>query len=35
MPLCYLSGALAGILGLVAVIYNLRQAVGRPSRSQA
>jgi hypothetical protein len=28
MPLCYLSGALAGILGLVAVAYNLRQASG-------
>jgi hypothetical protein len=28
MPLCYLSGALAGILGLVAVVYNLRQASG-------
>ena len=35
MPLCYLSGALAGLLGLVAVVYNLRQAVGRPGRSQA
>ena len=35
MPLCYLSGALAGILGLVAVAYNLRQAGGRPARSQA
>ena len=32
MPLCYLSGWLAGALGLVAVIYNLRQAAGRPSR---
>jgi hypothetical protein len=35
MPLCYLSGALAGLLGLVAVIYNLRQSVGRPRRGQA
>jgi hypothetical protein len=25
LPLCYLSGALVGILALVAVIYNLRQ----------
>ncbi len=31
LPLCYLSGILAGILGLVAVGYNLRQtAVRRP-----
>ena len=35
MPLCYLSGALAGILGLVAVGYNLRQTVSRPRRAQA
>ena len=28
LPLCYLSGALAGILGVVAVVYNLRQASG-------
>ena len=35
MPLCYLSGALAGILGLVAVVYNLRQTGSRPRRSQA
>jgi hypothetical protein len=26
LPLCYLSGAIVGILALVAVIYNLRQA---------
>ena len=31
LPLCYLSGALVGILALVAVIYNLRQAGGRPT----
>lgn len=31
LPLCYLSGALMGVLGLVAVIYNLRQtSVRRP-----
>jgi hypothetical protein len=35
MPLCYISGWLAGALGLAAVIYNLRQAVVRPSRGQA
>lgn len=35
MPLCYISGWLAGALGLAAVIYNLRQAVNRPSRGQA
>ena len=35
MPLCYLSGALAGLLGLYAVIYNLRQSVDRPRRGQA
>ncbi|HLX34856.1 MAG TPA: hypothetical protein VKR30_06375 [Candidatus Limnocylindrales bacterium] len=35
MPLCYLSGALAGILGLVAVVYNLRQTVSRPRRATA
>lgn len=35
MPLCYISGALAGLLGLVAVVYNLRQSVNRPHRGQA
>jgi hypothetical protein len=29
LPLCYLSGALVGILALVAVIYNLRQTGAR------
>jgi hypothetical protein len=29
LPLCYLSGALVGILALVAVIFNLRQAGAR------
>ena len=33
MALCYVSGALAGLMGLVAVIYNLRMASPRP-RSQ-
>ena len=35
MPLCYLSGAIAGLLGLIAVVYNLRQTVSRPGRGQA
>jgi hypothetical protein len=35
MPLAYLSGAIAGLLGLVAVIYNLRQTVSRPRRAEA
>ena len=30
LPLCYLSGVLVGILGLVAVGYNLRQTTRRP-----
>jgi hypothetical protein len=30
LPLCYISGALVGILGLVAVGYNLRQTTRRP-----
>ena len=29
LPLCYLSGALVGILGIVAVAYNLAQTVVR------
>jgi len=29
LPLCYLSGALIGILGISAVVYNLRQTVVR------
>jgi hypothetical protein len=35
MPLCYLSGVIAGVLGLVAVVYNLRQTVSRPRRATA
>jgi hypothetical protein len=35
MPLCYLSGAIAGVIALVAVIYNLRQSVSRPRRATA
>jgi hypothetical protein len=35
MPLCYISGVLAGLLGLYAVVYNLRQSVRRPRRGQA
>jgi hypothetical protein len=34
LPLCYLSGALVGILALVSVIYNLRQA-GAGSSAEA
>jgi hypothetical protein len=30
LPLCYLSGALVGLLALVAVAYNLRSTGGRP-----
>jgi hypothetical protein len=34
LPLCYISGALVGILAIVAVVYNLRQAsVRRPRPS--
>jgi len=35
LPLCYLSGALVGILALVAVIYNLRQGGVRPSGEES
>ena len=35
LPLCYLSGAIAGLLGLGAVYYNLRQSVSRPRHSAA
>ncbi len=31
LPLCYLSGALVGLLGLVAVGYNLRSTGRRPA----
>jgi len=31
LPLCYISAALAGILGLIAVFYNLRGTGGRRS----
>lgn len=30
LPLCYLSAALTGLIGIVAVIYNLRLAAPRP-----
>ena len=30
LPLCYLSGALVGLLGLIAVAYNLRSTGRRP-----
>jgi hypothetical protein len=36
LPLCYLSGLLVGVLGLVAVVYNLRQtSVRRPRATEA
>lgn len=31
LPLCYLSGALTGVLGLIAVGYNLRSTGKRPA----
>ena len=31
LPLCYLSGALAGICGVIAVLYNLRGTGRRPA----
>jgi hypothetical protein len=31
LPLTYLSAALTGILGIVAVVYNLRLAGPRPA----
>ena len=31
LPLCYLSGALVGLLGLIAVAYNLRSTGRRPA----
>ena len=29
LPLCYISAGLAGVMGVVAVVYNLRQTVAR------
>ncbi len=34
LPLCYLSALLVGILGAVAVIYNIRQSSGASSKEQ-
>jgi hypothetical protein len=31
LPLCYLSGAIAGVMGVIAVIYNLRGTGRRPT----
>jgi hypothetical protein len=31
LPLCYLSGAAVGVMGLFAVYYNLRSTGGRPA----
>lgn len=35
LPLCYLSGALVGILALVAVVYNLREAGARQTGEES
>jgi hypothetical protein len=35
LPLCYLSGAIVGILALVAVVYNLRQAGARQTGEES
>jgi hypothetical protein len=35
LPLCYLSGALVGILALVAVVYNLREAGDRQTGEES
>jgi hypothetical protein len=35
LPLCYVSGALVGILALVAVIYNLRQGGARTTGEES
>ena len=34
LALCYLSAVLVGVMALVAVIYNFRQASRRPSKEQ-
>ncbi|HEY8870384.1 MAG TPA: hypothetical protein VIM30_13480 [Candidatus Limnocylindrales bacterium] len=34
LALCYLSAALVGVLGLVAVAYNLRATMGRPQATR-
>ena len=34
LTLCYLSAVLTGILAVVAVVYNFREASGRPRASQ-
>jgi hypothetical protein len=33
MPLCYVSAVIVGLLGLYAVVYNLRAASPRPARA--
>ena len=35
LPLCYISGALVGVMGLIAVAYNLRMASPPPRKSEA
>jgi hypothetical protein len=34
LALCYLSAVLVGVMALIAVIYNFREASGRPSKEQ-
>jgi hypothetical protein len=33
LPLCYISGWLVGLMGLIAVYYNLRTTGRRPARN--
>ena len=33
LPLCYLSAALVGVMGIAAVVYNLRRATDRKSQA--
>ncbi len=33
LALCYISAAIVGVMGIVAVIYNLRQAARRPAKA--
>jgi hypothetical protein len=35
LALCYLSGAMVGIMGLIAVVYNLRLALPAPRKTEA
>ena len=33
LPLCYLSAALVGVMGIAAVVYNLRRATDHKSQA--